>query len=293
MRTEVDRLNAMVDDLFELSRIHAGALALTLSRMSVYDLVDDALAGAGPLARASGVRLVDGGVVPLPVRVDGKEMTRVLGNLLVNAIRATPADGTVAVSARHEAGRVVLAVEDGCGGIPEEDLRAGLRHRLARRCGTHPARGRQGGAGLGLAIVRGIVEAHEGRATVRNAAGGCRFEVALPAAEAPAEPPRLSVRAPGVPQRRAARRRAPPTGARPVALLGSGPSRRSDPGRPRRAPALLPAGRIGRSRTVPTGEKSRIRAASGTPAVMIHIAVRRPRAEPSAPPSSAPRGSVP
>ncbi|GAU66259.1 two-component histidine kinase [Streptomyces sp. NBRC 110611] len=179
MRTEVDRLAAMVDDLFELSRIQAGALTLTLSRVSVYDLVDEALAAAGPLAAASGVRLVDGGVAPLPVRVDAQQITRVLGNLLVNAIRATPADGTVAVSARREDDRVVVAVEDSCGGIPAEDLPrvfdTGWRGTSART----PRADGQGGAGLGLAIVRGIIEAHEGRATVRNVGPGCQFCVAL------------------------------------------------------------------------------------------------------------------
>lgn len=122
IRTEVERLNGMVGDLFELSRIHAGALALTLSRMSLYDLVGDALAGADPLAREHGVRLVGGRVEPVPVEVDGKEMSRVLGNLLVNAIRRTPADGTVAVAAEWSPDGVVLSVTDGCGGIPEEDL---------------------------------------------------------------------------------------------------------------------------------------------------------------------------
>ncbi|ARF54558.1 sensor histidine kinase [Streptomyces gilvosporeus] len=185
MRVEVDRLAAMVDDLFELSRIQAGALTLTLSRVSVYDLVDDALAGARPLARASGVRLVDGGVDPLPVRVDAQQITRVLGNLLVNAIRATPADGKVAVSARPEGGRVVLAVQDSCGGIPPEDLPrvfdTGWRGAPART--PRPDQEGGTGAGLGLAIVRGIAEAHDGRATVRNAGAGCRFEVELPAAD--------------------------------------------------------------------------------------------------------------
>ncbi|MFI9234841.1 HAMP domain-containing sensor histidine kinase [Streptomyces cinnamoneus] len=182
IRTEVDRLNALVGDLFELSRIHAGALPLHPSRMSVYDLVGDALAGAGPLAREHGVRLVGGEVDAVPVEVDGKEMTRVLGNLLVNAIRRTPADGTVAVAARRAAGTVVVSVTDECGGIPEEDLPrvfdTGWRGSAAR---TPEAHG-HGGAGLGLAIVRGIVEAHAGRATVRNVPGGCRFEVTLPAA---------------------------------------------------------------------------------------------------------------
>ncbi|MFJ9036919.1 sensor histidine kinase [Streptomyces sp. NPDC102406] len=178
IRTEVERLDGMVGDLFELSRIHAGALPLAPARMSLYDLVGDALAGADPLAREHGVRLVGDQVEPVPVEVDGKEMSRVLGNLLVNAIRRTPADGTVAVAARRAPGGVVVSVTDGCGGIPEEDLPrvfdTGWRGSHAR---TPPA-----GAGLGLAIVRGIVEAHQGRATVRNIPGGCRFEVTLPTA---------------------------------------------------------------------------------------------------------------
>ncbi|MFC9842133.1 sensor histidine kinase [Streptomyces sp. NPDC060223] len=180
IRTEVERLNDMVGDLFELSRIHAGTLALSPSRMSLYDLVGDALAGADPLARELGVRLVGDRIEPVPIEVDGKEMSRVLGNLLVNAIRRTPADGTVAVAAERSEEGVVLSVTDGCGGIPEEDLPrvfdTGWRGTHAR---TPPA-----GAGLGLAIVRGIVEAHRGQAAVHNVPGGCRFEVTLPTAEA-------------------------------------------------------------------------------------------------------------
>ncbi|MFJ2054734.1 sensor histidine kinase [Streptomyces sp. NPDC087908] len=178
IRTEVERLTGMVTDLFELSRIHAGALTLAPSRLSVYDLVGDALGGADPLAREHGVRLSGEAVQAVPVEVDGKEMTRVLANLLVNAIRHTPPDGTVAVAAERRADTVVLSVTDGCGGIRDEDLPrvfdTGWRGTEAR---TPPA-----GAGLGLAIVRGIVEAHAGSAEVRNVPGGCRFEVTLPAA---------------------------------------------------------------------------------------------------------------
>lgn len=114
----------------------------------------------------------------MPVEVDGKEMTRVLANLLVNAIRHTPPDGEVAVAAERREDTVVLSVTDGCGGIRDGDLPrvfdTGWRGTEAR---TPPA-----GAGLGLAIVKGIVEAHAGSAEVRNVPGGCRFEVTLPAA---------------------------------------------------------------------------------------------------------------
>ncbi|WP_426368162.1 sensor histidine kinase [Streptomyces sp. E-08] len=178
IRTEVERLDSMVGDLFELSRIHAGALELSPSRFSLRDLAADALLGAGPVARERGVRLFGEDIAHVPVDVDGKEMTRVLANLLVNAIRHTPADGTVAVAVDRRADAAVLSVTDGCGGIPEEDLPrvfdTGWRGSPAR---TPPA-----GAGLGLAIVRGIVEAHAGRAEVRNVPGGCRFEVTLPLA---------------------------------------------------------------------------------------------------------------
>ncbi|GAA3971860.1 HAMP domain-containing sensor histidine kinase [Streptomyces marokkonensis] len=213
IRVEVDRLSGMVDDLFELSRIQARSLELALTRVSIYDLVDDALATARPLADERGVRLVDGGVAAFPVRVDPQAITRVLGNLLVNAIRATPADGTVAVSTRVEDDQVVLGVEDGCGGIAEQDLPrvfdtgwrggqartppsltaadsgpaadSGTAAEQAAGHGTHASaapgqRHGDSGAGLGLAIVRGIVEAHTGHATVRNTAVGCRFEILLP-----------------------------------------------------------------------------------------------------------------
>ncbi|WP_035844902.1 sensor histidine kinase [Kitasatospora azatica] len=198
IRTEVDRLTGMVDDLFELSRIQAGALTLSLARVSVYDLVGDAIAGAYPLARERGVQLRGEPVEPAPVQVDGREITRVLGNLLINAIRSTPADGVVAVAARREADEVVLSVTDGCGGIPDGDLErvfeTGWRGGTARTPRVVRDQARAGavqhhgdtGAGLGLAIVRGIVEAHAGRASVRNVAGGCCFEIALPAAPVPA-----------------------------------------------------------------------------------------------------------
>ncbi|MDH6707319.1 signal transduction histidine kinase [Kitasatospora sp. MAA19] len=194
IRAEVERLTGMVDDLFELSRIQAGALSLSLTRVSVYDLVDDALAGAYPLARRRGVRLEGRQVAAEPVEVDSQEITRVLGNLLVNAIRSTPEDGVVAVAARREADEVVLSVTDGCGGIPDQDLprvfetgwRGGSARTPRRDDGRAAGEPGENGAGLGLAIVRGIVEAHAGRARVHNVDGGCCFEITLPAPRAEA-----------------------------------------------------------------------------------------------------------
>lgn len=178
IRTEVDRLNSMVTDLFELSRIHAGALSLNPSRISLYDLVDDALSGADPLAREHGVRLVGKGWPPYRLTSTARRWPGSSPTSWSTQSATHAADGTVAVTAEGRADGVVLSVTDGCGGIPEEDLArvfdTGWRGSEAR---TPPA-----GAGLGLAIVRGIVEAHAGRTHVRNVPGGCRFEVTLPVA---------------------------------------------------------------------------------------------------------------
>jgi signal transduction histidine kinase len=85
----------------------------------------------------------------------------------------------VLVTAAAEPGAVLLTVADGCGGIPEADLASVFE--VAWRGTKARTPGADGGAGLGLAIVRGIVEAHQGRVSVVNAAGGCRFEIRLPA----------------------------------------------------------------------------------------------------------------
>jgi signal transduction histidine kinase len=176
IRTEADRLAAMVDDLFELSRIHAGALRLSRRRVGLGELVSETVAGTEPLARAKGVRL--SGLAPdvLPVEVDAAELGRALRNLVVNAIRHTPEDGGVEIVAGLEHGMACVTVSDACGGIPDEDLPrlfdVAFRGEAARTPG--------GGAGLGLAIARGIVEAHAGEIGVSNVGDGCRFVVRLP-----------------------------------------------------------------------------------------------------------------
>jgi signal transduction histidine kinase len=181
IRVEVDRLSRMVDDLFQLSRIQSGTLQLSLGAVSASDLVSDTLAAAGPIADARGVRLDGAAAAGVRLNVDGDELHRALGNLVLNAIRHTPTDGSVVVTADVEDGGTgVLLVRDGCGGIPADDLShvfdVGWRGTHARSPG--PAEG----AGLGLAIVRGIVDAHRGDVSVRNVVGGCEFAIRLPLA---------------------------------------------------------------------------------------------------------------
>jgi len=185
IRAEVDRMVRMVDDLFELSRIHAGVLTMAREPVALRDVVSEAIAGADPVARARSVRL--GGRVEEGIEViaDADGLSRVMTNLIMNAIRHTPADGSVEIHARAVDDGVELSVTDECGGLSEEDM-----HRVfdvAWR-GAPARTPDDSGAGLGLAIVKGIVEAHRGVVRVENVphdeAGepaGCRFLVTLPA----------------------------------------------------------------------------------------------------------------
>lgn len=185
------RMAAMVDDLLALSRLQSPTPVVRREPVAVADLASDAIAAAQPLADAGGITLDWDVTDPVVATLDAQQVGRALENLLVNAIRHTEPGGTVRVAVACEeddagdagAGTVVIAVEDECGGIPEEDLgrvfEAGWRSSGART----PERGDSpgSGAGLGLSIVRGVAEAHGGTAAVANVARGCRFEIRLPA----------------------------------------------------------------------------------------------------------------
>jgi signal transduction histidine kinase len=178
MRIETDRLAGLVDDLFELSRINAGALRLQMERASLGDLVSDAIATASVTAQSRGVRLQGRLTTEAPeVDLSVPDMARVLRNLLENAIRHTPSDGAVIVEAGVDNEHAYVSIADSCGGIPESDI--GRVFDVAFR-GASARTPNDGGAGLGLAIARGIVQAHHGQINVRNEGSGCRFTVRLP-----------------------------------------------------------------------------------------------------------------
>ena len=189
IRHEVDRMARMVDDLFELSRIQSGALSLQRARVGLSELVSDVVAGARPVAEARGVRLAGSLETPeagVMLDADSARLGRVLANLVINAIRHTPSDGTVCITAVAEGSDAVFSVSDECGGIPADDLdrvfEPGWRAAAARspQWEVESAAGIGAGAGLGLAIARGLVNAHGGALTVTNARNGCRFEARVP-----------------------------------------------------------------------------------------------------------------
>jgi signal transduction histidine kinase len=184
IRATVGRMDSLVGDLFDLSRLQGGRPDRDHQPLSVAELIIDLAEEVEPTAQQHGVALL----VDLPeqdrLAIDGDadDLARALGNLISNAIDHTATGGTVAISAdrsdhRGDHGAVRVAVTDRCGGIPAADLAkvfdAGWR--------GDPSRTGRDGAGLGLAIARGVLEAHGGAITVRNTTDGCCFEASLPA----------------------------------------------------------------------------------------------------------------
>jgi signal transduction histidine kinase len=181
-RGEVTKLGRLVDDLFELARIDAGLLQLELEETSLHDLVSDTLSSFGPEAERRGIRLV-GEVSPEvdPVLASPSKLQRVLYNLISNALRHTPADGTVFLRAQPQEGAVRVEVADTGEGIAPEDLpRVFERSFRGERSRSSHGVGEDSGAGLGLAIARGLVEAHGGKIDVESRlGGGSRFTFTL------------------------------------------------------------------------------------------------------------------
>jgi len=177
-------LAAVIDDLFELARIDAGALSVELERLSVGDVVESCVRALEADAQARHIALEARVVGELPpVSGAPEHVRRVLWNLLANALRHTPSDGSVVVFAEPVGDEVHIGVEDSGVGLTAE----AERRMFERFWRGDPARSRRdANAGLGLAIARGLVEAQGGRIWAENRlGGGARVAFALPlAAEA-------------------------------------------------------------------------------------------------------------
>ncbi|GAA1761715.1 sensor histidine kinase [Agromyces humatus] len=182
MRIQVDQLSSMVDDLFELAKIDSDALHLSLKEVSLYDVVSDTVADLRPASRGRDIRVEAPLAQDLVVMADPRELSRAIGNLLMNSIQHTPEGSPITIAVDLVDNRAMVSVIDAGGGIDEDDLdrvfEPAWRGSMARTPSLRE--GSSGGAGLGLAIVKGIMTAHRGEVTVRNVPGGCRFDLLLP-----------------------------------------------------------------------------------------------------------------
>jgi len=179
---ELEHLSRLVDDLFELARIDAGLLELTLEEALLHDLISDSISSFQPQAEQQGVRL-EGEVVGDvdPVLANPPRLQRVLHNLVSNALRHTPADGTVTLRATRAGEEAQIEVSDTGEGIAAEDLpRVFERSFRGDQSRTRAKMDDAPGSGLGLAIARGLVEAHGGTMAVESDLGhGSRFRFTL------------------------------------------------------------------------------------------------------------------
>jgi signal transduction histidine kinase len=179
-KQHVATLSTLVDDLFELARLEAGDISWTLSQVGVAELIDETVEAFRPQAEQKGLVLNES--VPsdvAPVRGNPEKLQRVLYNLMQNAVRHTPQDGTVTLRAERDDGFVRIEVADDGDGIPPDQA----EHVFERffRGGDGARNGT--GAGLGLSISRAIVEAHGGRIWIEpGEQRGTRVVFTVPAA---------------------------------------------------------------------------------------------------------------
>ena len=181
MQTNIEALSGLIDDLFELSSLEAGEITWSMKHVQLAELIDETVAAMTPQAQAKRIAVRAELHQPLaPTRADPEKLQRVLFNLIQNAIRHTPADGSVTVRAEDSPAGVEIQVADTGHGIDTEE-----RSRVFEafyRAGPDKSRSTPG-AGLGLAISRSIIEAHGGRIWLENEGPGTKISFTLPLAQ--------------------------------------------------------------------------------------------------------------
>jgi signal transduction histidine kinase len=181
-QTEIRHLSRLIDDLFELAQLDAGHLALNLESSSLRDLISDTLTSMHAHAERRKIKLeghVDQGIDPVVMAPD--KIQRVLDNLIGNALRHTPPGGQVTLEVHSMGDKVQVEVADTGDGIAPNDLphifESFFRGEKSRSRDDQGLRG----VGLGLAIAKGLVEAHGGRIWVKSEPGhGSTFAFTLP-----------------------------------------------------------------------------------------------------------------
>jgi signal transduction histidine kinase len=182
MRRDVERLNRMIDDLFELAQIDSGALKLRRERIAIHEIVAEVVDAMRARADRAGVhlRLSIASSGP-PALLDGDRIERAISNLLRNALEHTPAGGEIHVQVTADEAEWSVDVADTGEGIDERDIESiWTRFYRAERSRSRTNDSSEG-AGLGLAITKGIVELHGGSVAVRSRRGeGAAFTIVLP-----------------------------------------------------------------------------------------------------------------
>jgi len=180
VRRAADRMNRMIQDLLDVKRMESGRLAIDAKPESAIGLINDTIDMLRPLAAGSTIRLEANIEEELPaVLADSARIQQVLSNLVGNAVKFTPRNGRISITAEKTDGAVRFGVIDTGPGIPAEQL----PHIFGRFWQAKPADRR--GIGLGLAIAKGIVEAHGGNIWVESHVGlGSTFYFTLPVASA-------------------------------------------------------------------------------------------------------------
>jgi len=177
MSVHIASLSALVEDLFELSRLEAGDIQWSMQQVALDELVEETVEAMRPHAAQQRVAVhaaVDGSVAP--ARANPEKLQRVLFNLIQNAIRHTPADGSVTVAAESNGSRIEVEVADTGEGVAASE-RARAFDPYFRGGAGHARSGE--GTGLGLAICRAIVEAHGGEIWFADSSGGARVRFSL------------------------------------------------------------------------------------------------------------------
>lgn len=179
MGTHVRQLASLIDDLFELSRLEAGDIHWTMEQVRIADVLEETVEAMRPQAERGGVSVRAELPTEALARANPEQLQRVLFNLIQNAIRHTPADGSVVVRATRAGGGIEIEVVDTGEGIASQD-----RERVFEPFVTGSTAGARtgGAAGLGLAIARAIVEAHGGRIWLADVPRGTCVRFSLPVA---------------------------------------------------------------------------------------------------------------
>jgi len=182
MRREIERLDRMIDDLFTLARMDAGALMLTPRLVALEEIAAEVVSAMQAQASRQDVALtLEVAAAPPPLLLDGDWIERAIGNLVGNALEHTSPGGRVDVRVALEARAALLEVRDSGEGIAAADLPRVWDRFYRGEASRHRGNGARGGGGLGLAIVRGAVEAHGGSVAVESTPGaGATFSLRLP-----------------------------------------------------------------------------------------------------------------